>query len=98
MVSIEHKMVYRSSRRSDPHPGNVFVRSTEKSGGSFEIVLLDHGLYRELDKAFRLDYAKIWLALLSGNEEEIRVCSERLGGRSERRAHHYFTHTLIHMI
>lgn len=28
---------------SDPHPGNILVRKSEK--GSTEIVLLDHGLY-----------------------------------------------------
>lgn len=28
---------------SDPHPGNILVRKSEK--GSTDIVLLDHGLY-----------------------------------------------------
>ena len=32
----------------DPHPGNVFVRSSPK--GDAEIVLLDHGLYMHVEE------------------------------------------------
>jgi predicted unusual protein kinase regulating ubiquinone biosynthesis (AarF/ABC1/UbiB family) len=27
-------------------------------------VLLDHGIYRELDQKFRLDYCQLWKALI----------------------------------
>jgi predicted unusual protein kinase regulating ubiquinone biosynthesis (AarF/ABC1/UbiB family) len=30
-------------------------------------VLLDHGLYREYDDAFRLKYCNLWRALILGN-------------------------------
>lgn len=32
----------------DPHPGNVFVRSSP--AGAAEIVLLDHGLYMHVEE------------------------------------------------
>lgn len=38
----------------DPHPGNVLVRKNSK--GRAELVLLDHGLYRDLDREFRYKY------------------------------------------
>ena len=37
----------------------------------FEIVLLDHGLYRSLSPQFRSTYAQMWYALLSNDEKEI---------------------------
>lgn len=42
---FEHGFVH-----CDPHPGNVLVRV---ANGAPQIVLLDHGLYRELDDEFR---------------------------------------------
>lgn len=46
----------------------------------FELIILDHGLYQELDLSFRHDYASIWMALLTRNEDDIKYYSNRLGG------------------
>ncbi|XP_078674632.1 aarF domain-containing protein kinase 1-like [Branchiostoma floridae x Branchiostoma belcheri] len=61
----------------DPHPGNVLVRKTENSGT--EIVLLDHGLYQTLSDEFRLDYSRLWQAILAADVEGIKEYSKRLG-------------------
>lgn len=52
---------------ADPHPGNLLIRPTcgSKSPYNFEIVLLDHGLYFDLDPDLRINYCKLWLALIS---------------------------------
>ena len=53
---------------ADPHGGNVFIRPRSKNSRSrenFEIVLLDHGLYFEIDEELRANYARFWLSLLS---------------------------------
>ncbi|KAF8070118.1 ABC1 family-domain-containing protein [Lyophyllum atratum] len=53
---------------ADPHPGNLLIRrapKTSKSPYNFEIVLLDHGLYFDLDPELRVNYAKLWLALIA---------------------------------
>jgi aarF domain-containing kinase len=47
-------------------------------GAEFEIVLLDHGLYRDLSPSFRLDYAQMWMSILQGDEKGIEHFSERL--------------------
>jgi aarF domain-containing kinase len=47
----------------DPHPGNIFVR--RQPSGKPEIVLIDHGLYIEMDPNFRHQYAQFWKALLT---------------------------------
>ncbi len=35
-----------------------------RSPGNFEIVLLDHGLYFDIDSDLRVNYAKLWLSLM----------------------------------
>ncbi|OSD01357.1 ABC1-domain-containing protein [Trametes coccinea BRFM310] len=53
---------------ADPHPGNLLIRPAtpgSKSPYNFEIVLLDHGLYFDLDTPLRINYSKWWLALIA---------------------------------
>ncbi|KAJ3187905.1 putative aarF domain-containing protein kinase 1 [Gaertneriomyces sp. JEL0708] len=77
--------------------GNVFVRPRSRpflsyipilrsfvpNPTNFEIVLLDHGLYRQLTPTFRLDYAHLWAAILAGDENGIFDYSYRLFTSSE---------------
>jgi len=59
----------------DPHPGNVLVRQ-----GKFgpEIVLLDHGLYQTLTDEFRVNYSKMWMAMINADVEGIKKYAEAL--------------------
>ncbi|KAJ6499273.1 ABC1-domain-containing protein [Mycena sanguinolenta] len=53
---------------ADPHPGNLLIRSaprTSKSPYNFEVVLLDHGQYFDLDPELRVNYSKLWLSLIA---------------------------------
>ncbi|TBU26458.1 ABC1-domain-containing protein [Dichomitus squalens] len=59
---------------ADPHPGNLLIRPAQpdsKSPYNFEIVLLDHGLYFDLDTALRINYSKWWLALIAPASEQV---------------------------
>ncbi|KIY73026.1 ABC1-domain-containing protein [Cylindrobasidium torrendii FP15055 ss-10] len=61
---------------ADPHPGNLLIRpapATTKSPYNFEIVLLDHGLYFDLDTPLRVNYGKFWLALIAPANEETKA-------------------------
>ncbi|KAM9355874.1 aarF domain-containing protein kinase 1 [Pholidichthys leucotaenia] len=62
----------------DPHPGNVLVRRCPQSQKS-EIVLLDHGLYQVLQPDFRMDYCRLWQALINGDMSGVERYSRRLG-------------------
>ncbi|XP_071327261.1 aarF domain-containing protein kinase 1 isoform X1 [Trachinotus anak] len=62
----------------DPHPGNVLVRKCPKSKKT-EIILLDHGLYQVLQPDFRLDYCRLWQALIKGDISKVERYSRRLG-------------------
>ncbi|GLE06188.1 hypothetical protein PINS_up015399 [Pythium insidiosum] len=56
----------------DPHPGNIFA--TRKT----QLVLLDHGLYRELDDGFRRTYCDLWRAMLVRDYALVEDCGRRL--------------------
>ncbi|KAI8642512.1 ABC1 family-domain-containing protein [Parasitella parasitica] len=67
----------------DPHPGNVFIRPAKNpkySKHNFDLVLLDHGLYRDLSDDLRSNYAHLWTSLIKADEEGIRKYSYRVGG------------------
>ncbi|XP_062197246.1 uncharacterized protein LOC133900129 isoform X2 [Phragmites australis] len=61
----------------DPHPGNILV--SPQGHGKFSLVLLDHGIYRELDQKFRLDYCQLWKALILLDAKKILELGEQFG-------------------
>lgn len=69
----------------DPHPGNILIRPSADplSKFKFDVVLLDHGLYRTLTEQLRTDYAHLWTSLIRGDEGGIRKYSLRVGCRPE---------------
>ncbi|POV97977.1 hypothetical protein PSTT_14725 [Puccinia striiformis] len=76
LTRIFSQMIYINGYfHADPHAGNLLIRpapsQTTKSPYNFEIVLLDHGLYFNLDDQLRVNYSKFWLSLLSSNPSSI---------------------------
>lgn len=63
---------------ADPHPGNLLVRPGP------QLVMLDFGLCRKLDDQFRLGYAKLTHAMITGNAGEIVQGFHDLGFRARR--------------
>lgn len=62
---------------SDPHIGNILVRQHPTRPGKPQLVLLDHGLYRDLTESFRRSYCRLWGALVSSNVPDIaKYCEE----------------------
>ncbi|KAK6913507.1 ABC1 atypical kinase-like domain [Dillenia turbinata] len=78
LVQIFAEMVFiHGFIHGDPHPGNIFVAPEGPEG--FTLVLLDHGIYRELDASFRLDYCELWKALILLDSNKIQELSEKFG-------------------
>lgn len=51
MIRIFADMIFKHGFiHCDAHPGNILVRRKPKNKNQYQIVLLDHGLYRVLDK------------------------------------------------
>lgn len=64
----------------DPHPGNILIKFDPDQRRKFRLILLDHGIYKELPDEFRMNYAHLWKSLVDGDEIGIRKYSEKLGG------------------
>ncbi|WLF80849.1 hypothetical protein PVL30_004639 [Lodderomyces elongisporus] len=67
----------------DPHGGNLAIRSvqpTKNSRDNFEIILYDHGLYRDIPLQMKRDYSHFWLAVLDNNIPEMKKYTKKLAG------------------
>ncbi|GJP41629.1 hypothetical protein CLOM_g1274 [Closterium sp. NIES-68] len=85
LVEVFAEMVFcHGHLHGDPHPGNVLIQAhapgaTRKGHRNFDIVLLDHGLYREMDDSFRNDFCQLWRSLILSDMGGVQRWGERLG-------------------
>ncbi|ORZ03013.1 ABC1 family-domain-containing protein [Syncephalastrum racemosum] len=89
LMTIYSKMIFLNGYvHCDPHPGNILVRPhqgpLQRGRPAFDIVLLDHGLYRTVPEDLRLNYAHLWTALIEGDEEGIQKYCAGVGGSDHR--------------
>lgn len=82
LAKIFNEMIFGDcALHCDPHGGNLAIRkSALRRKPNFEIILYDHGLYREIPKQLRRDYAKLWLAVIDTNEAEMRKYALKVAG------------------
>jgi aarF domain-containing kinase len=65
----------------DPHGGNIAIRkNVHRRGCNFDVVLYDHGLYRDIPINLRRSYAKLWLAVIDADEERMRKYAKEVAG------------------
>lgn len=68
----------------DPHGGNLAIRKVDKSrsrsGHNFEIILYDHGLYRQIPLQMKRDYSHFWLSVLDNDIPKMREYAEKITG------------------
>ena len=65
----------------DPHGGNIAIRkNTTRRKPNFDIILYDHGLYRDIPKQIRRDYAHLWLAVINADEQNMRKYAREVAG------------------
>ena len=66
----------------DPHGGNIAIRKndTRRRGPNFDVILYDHGLYRDIPKDIRRNYAKLWLAVIDGDMTKMRKYAYEVAG------------------
>ena len=66
----------------DPHPGNMLVRwqpGVAQRRGREQLVVLDHGLYREIDETIRLSYCRLWEAMIMQDQKSLDQVAADLG-------------------
>ncbi|KAF9585378.1 hypothetical protein BGW38_002635 [Lunasporangiospora selenospora] len=79
LLEVFAEMMYQHGVvHCDPHAGNILITKDEHTGrGRF--VLLDHGLYRNLDETFRYNYCQLWRALILNDQELLEKSSAKIG-------------------
>lgn len=77
VMSVFQSQIFQSGFvHCDPHPENVLWR---KRDGKIQVVLLDHGLYKQLSDDFRLEYANLWKSLMVADVKGIEMSCAALG-------------------
>ncbi|KAF4971428.1 hypothetical protein FSARC_1737 [Fusarium sarcochroum] len=69
----------------DPHGGNIAIRKNTTRGGlgrgpNFDVILYDHGLYRDIELPMRRSYAKMWLAVIDGDMDRMKKYAHEVAG------------------
>lgn len=66
----------------DPHGGNLAIRlnNRKRKPRNFDIILYDHGLYRDIPMDLRRAYAHLWLAVLQADETAMRKYAHAVAG------------------
>lgn len=64
----------------DPHPGNIVIRPVKIFGRTKpQVVLLDHGLYKELPSTTKESYSGMWRSIIFKDESGMKKYAAELG-------------------
>ena len=82
LARIFNEMIFGDTPlHCDPHGGNIAIRKNNaRRKPNFDIILYDHGLYRDIPKQLRRSYAKLWLAVIDSDEKNMRKYSYEVAG------------------
>ena len=78
IYKIFMEMIYKHQFvHCDPHPGNILINQDKKTG-DIKIILLDHGIYKNVPSEVIKTFSKLFLAILGQDEKEIKEISKEL--------------------
>ncbi|KAH8428799.1 ABC1 kinase family protein [Aspergillus melleus] len=82
LAHIFNEMIFGDNAplHCDPHGGNIAIRKNPSRRHGFEIILYDHGLYRDIPRELRRNYAKMWLAVIEADEGRMREYARKVAG------------------
>ncbi|KAJ6063948.1 hypothetical protein N7499_012628 [Penicillium canescens] len=83
LAHIFNEMIFGNNAplHCDPHGGNIAIRpNPTRSHHNFDIILYDHGLYRDIDRDLRRNYAKLWLAVIDADVPRMREYAQKVAG------------------
>ncbi|CZT16971.1 related to bacterial aminoglycoside acetyltransferase regulators [Ramularia collo-cygni] len=85
LARIFNEMIFGTDAplHCDPHGGNMAIRlkdPSKRSAKNFEVILYDHGLYRDIPLQLRRAYAHMWLAVLETDIPSMRHWAYEIAG------------------
>jgi aarF domain-containing kinase len=87
LARIFNEMIFGNGAplHCDPHGGNIAVRKNNtRRYPNFDIILYDHGLYRDIPQELRRNYAKMWLAVIDADEAKMREYANKVAGVTDK--------------
>lgn len=88
LAHIFNEMIFGENAplHCDPHGGNLAIRKTARrrpGGANFEVIIYDHGLYRDIPVSLQRSYAKMWLAVIDGDMPRMKKYAHEVAGITE---------------
>lgn len=86
LARIFNEMIFGDTCRlhCDPHGGNLSIRKNDqRQRNNFDVILYDHGLYRDIPIKTRREYAKLWLSVINADEQGMRKYARAVAGISD---------------
>jgi aarF domain-containing kinase len=88
LAHIFNEMIFgkHAPLHCDPHGGNLAIRKATRrrpGGANFEIIMYDHGLYRDIPENIQRSYAKMWLAVIDGDMDRMKQYACETAGITE---------------
>ncbi|KAI1395057.1 ABC1-domain-containing protein [Hypoxylon fuscum] len=85
LARIFNEMIFGKNAplHCDPHGGNLAIRKASRrrpGGANFEIIIYDHGLYRDIPETLQRSYAKMWLAVIDGDMPAMKRYAREVAG------------------
>ncbi|KAI9738444.1 MAG: hypothetical protein M1818_005341 [Claussenomyces sp. TS43310] len=83
LARIFNEMIFGNNAplHCDPHGGNLAIRkNTKRKGADFDVIIYDHGLYRDIPLDIRRSYAKLWLAVIDADLPRMRKYAHEVAG------------------
>src|SRR5450432_2562731 len=83
LARIFNEMIFGKNAplHCDPHGGNIAIRKNpSRRGANFDVILYDHGLYRDIPLSLRRSYAKLWIAIIDADEARMRKYAHDVAG------------------
>ena len=82
LARVFNEMIFgHTPLHCDPHGGNIAIRKNQKrKPHNFDLILYDHGLYRDIPQKLQRNYAKLWLAVIDSNEKDMRKYAYEVAG------------------
>jgi aarF domain-containing kinase len=84
LARIFNEMIFGTGAplHCDPHGGNLAIRLNphRRRPRNFDLILYDHGLYRNIPIDLRRKYAHLWLAVLDTDEARMRKYAYEVAG------------------
>jgi aarF domain-containing kinase len=84
LARIFNEMIFGTNAplHCDPHGGNIAIRHnpSRRRPHNFDVIMYDHGLYRDIPTDIRRSYAKLWLAVIDADEKNMRKYAYEVAG------------------